>query len=98
MHRETVEKLYDERFVRMWEFYLAGSEMAFRKQGMMVFQLQLAKRQDVVPRTRDYIVLASTRLRAVDHRRNRRASLRAQITTCGNSSSGKAGTRLSLCR
>jgi cyclopropane-fatty-acyl-phospholipid synthase len=65
-HRETVEELYDERFVRMWEFYLAGSEMAFRKQGMMVFQLQLAKRQDVVPRTRDYIAQAANRLRRID--------------------------------
>ena len=40
-HRETVERLYDRRFIRMWEFYLAASEMTFRKQAMMVFQLQL---------------------------------------------------------
>ena len=40
-HREDLLKIYDERFVRMWEFYLAASEMAFREQGMMVFQLQL---------------------------------------------------------
>ncbi len=39
----------------MWEFYLAASEMAFRHQGMMVFQIQLAKRVDAVPLTRDYI-------------------------------------------
>ncbi len=39
----------------MWEFYLAASEMAFRHQGMMVFQIQLAKRVDAVPITRDYI-------------------------------------------
>ena len=39
----------------MWEFYLAASEMAFRHQGMMVFQIQLAKRVDTVPLTRDYI-------------------------------------------
>ena len=39
----------------MWEFYLASSEMAFREQAMMVFQLQLTKRQGVVPITRDYI-------------------------------------------
>ncbi len=54
-HREEVERLYDARFVRMWEFYLAASEMAFRKQNLMVFQLQLTKRQGVVPITRDYI-------------------------------------------
>ena len=40
----------------MWEFYLAASEMAFREQAMMVFQLQLTKRQGVVPMTRDYIM------------------------------------------
>ncbi len=49
-HRDAIEQIYDLRFVRMWEFYLAASEMAFRKQAMMVFHLQLTKRQDVVPR------------------------------------------------
>jgi cyclopropane-fatty-acyl-phospholipid synthase len=39
----------------MWQFYLVGSELAFRRIGHMVFQLQLAKRQDAVPLTRDYI-------------------------------------------
>jgi len=63
-HREEVERLYDARFVRMWEFYLAAAEMAFREQAMMVFQLQLAKRQGVVPMTRDYIARDSARLRA----------------------------------
>jgi cyclopropane-fatty-acyl-phospholipid synthase len=53
--RDEAAKLYDERFCRMWEFYLAGSETSFRVDGNMVFQLQLAKRQDVVPLTRDYI-------------------------------------------
>ena len=47
--------MYDERFCRMWEFYLVGSEVAFRVYGHMVFHIQLAKRQDVVPRTRDYV-------------------------------------------
>jgi cyclopropane-fatty-acyl-phospholipid synthase len=63
-HREQVERLYDARFVRMWEFYLAAAEMAFREQAMMVLQLQLAKRQGVVPMTRDYIVRETMRLRA----------------------------------
>ena len=71
-HRETVHQLYDERFVRMWQFYLAGSEMAFREQGMMVFQIQITKRQDVVPRTRDYIAREFARLRALDHNPRRR--------------------------
>jgi cyclopropane-fatty-acyl-phospholipid synthase len=65
-HREEVEKLYDQRFTRMWEFYLAASEMAFREQAMMVFQLQLTKRQGIVPMTRDYIAREEARLRALE--------------------------------
>ncbi len=65
-HREDLEKIYDASFVRMWEFYLAASEMTFREQGMMVFQLQLAKRQGVVPITRDYITREEARLRTVE--------------------------------
>ncbi len=73
-HRETVERLYDARFVRMWEFYLAASEMAFVKQNMMVFQIQLTKRQGTVPITRDYIAAEEARLRAREG--ERRAPLR----------------------
>jgi cyclopropane-fatty-acyl-phospholipid synthase len=47
----------------MWEFYLAGSEMSFRKQNLMNFQIQLSKRQGVVPMTRDYIGREEARLR-----------------------------------
>jgi cyclopropane-fatty-acyl-phospholipid synthase len=54
-NRERVKALYDERFCRMWEFYLAGCEVSFRNMGQMVFQIQLARRQDAVPLTRDYI-------------------------------------------
>jgi cyclopropane-fatty-acyl-phospholipid synthase len=63
-HREEVERLYDQRFVRMWEFYLAASEMSFRHSGLMVFQLQITKREGVVPITRDYIARTEARLRA----------------------------------
>jgi cyclopropane-fatty-acyl-phospholipid synthase len=62
-HREEAKALYDERFCRMWEFYLAGSETSFRVDGFMVFQIQLAKRQDVAPRTRDYIGEREAQLR-----------------------------------
>jgi cyclopropane-fatty-acyl-phospholipid synthase len=65
-HKEAAAALYDERFVRMWEFYLACSEMSFRKQNVMVFQIQLSKRQGVVPITRDYIVEEEKRLRAME--------------------------------
>jgi cyclopropane-fatty-acyl-phospholipid synthase len=47
--------MYDERFCRMWEFYLVVSEISFRNLDEMVFQIQLARRRDVVPLTRDYI-------------------------------------------
>ena len=60
---EEARRVYDDRFVRMWEFYLAASEMAFRHQGMMVFQIQVAKRVDSVPITRGYIERAEERLR-----------------------------------
>jgi cyclopropane-fatty-acyl-phospholipid synthase len=65
-HREQVERLYDQRFVRMWEFYLAASEMAFREQGLMVIQMQLTKRQGIVPMTRDYIAREEARLRGLE--------------------------------
>jgi cyclopropane-fatty-acyl-phospholipid synthase len=64
--REEAVRLYDERFARMWEFYLAGSEMSFRKQNLMNFQIQIAKRQGVVPMTRDYIVGEEARLRGIE--------------------------------
>ncbi len=64
--REEAVQLYDERFARMWEFYLACSEMSFRKQNMMNFQIQLTKRQGVVPMTRDYIGREETKLRGIE--------------------------------
>lgn len=65
-HREEAKALYDERFCRMWEFYLASSESAFRWQNLMVFQIQLAHKQDSVPITRDYIAQEEDRLRKID--------------------------------
>lgn len=53
--RAEAAALYDERFCRMWEFYLAASEIAFRFQDHMVFQIQLARDHDDVPRSRDYM-------------------------------------------
>ncbi len=51
-----VADLYDERFVRMWEYYLVLCEIGFRRRTMVVFQMQLARRLDALPITRDYIV------------------------------------------
>lgn len=50
-----IEEMFDPRFRRMWEFYLAASEISFRDGGHMVFQLQLAKQPDAVPLTRAYL-------------------------------------------
>lgn len=54
-HRKDVAQIYDERFCRMWEMYLAGCEMGFRYEGLAVFQIQLAKKLETVPLTRDYM-------------------------------------------
>lgn len=54
-NRDKLGPLYDLRFQRMWEFYLAGCEAAFRHSSLVVFQIQLANRIDSVPLTRDYI-------------------------------------------
>jgi cyclopropane-fatty-acyl-phospholipid synthase len=65
-HRDEVVRLYDQRFVRMWEFYLACSEMAFRLGEMVVFQVQMAKQKGLTPPTRDYIAREETRLRGIE--------------------------------
>ncbi len=62
-NRDEAARLYDERFCRMWEFYLAGSETSFRVDGHMVFQIQIARRQDSVPLTRGYIPEREAELR-----------------------------------
>jgi cyclopropane-fatty-acyl-phospholipid synthase len=54
-NREAIVALHDERFARMFEFYFAGSELAFRHNGQVVFQIQLARRQDAVPLSRNYL-------------------------------------------
>jgi cyclopropane-fatty-acyl-phospholipid synthase len=53
--RADAARLYDERFCRMWEFYLAGAEMDFRYLRTMVFQIQIAREIDAVPIRRDYM-------------------------------------------
>jgi cyclopropane-fatty-acyl-phospholipid synthase len=65
-NRDRAAKLYDERFCRMWEFYLAGSECAFRYGGMNNFQIQFVKDQHVLPMTRDYIRAEETRLQKIE--------------------------------
>jgi cyclopropane-fatty-acyl-phospholipid synthase len=63
---DDARRLYDDRFCRMWEFYLASSEAAFRYQNVAVFQIQLARRQETVPLTREYLAHEKERLRACE--------------------------------
>jgi cyclopropane-fatty-acyl-phospholipid synthase len=59
-NREAVRAMYDERFCRMWEFYLVSCEVGFRIGDIMVMQMQMARRQDAVPLTRDYLAGGAT--------------------------------------
>ena len=64
-NRARAEEIYDERFCRMWEFYLAGAEASFRWQDLVVVQFQLTSRNDTLPLTRDYIGSAKRRWRCM---------------------------------
>ena len=55
-HRAEVAALADERFCRMWEFYLAAVQIGFRNGSNMVFQLMLSRKIDAVPISRDYMM------------------------------------------
>jgi cyclopropane-fatty-acyl-phospholipid synthase len=61
-NRAKIAKLLDERFCRMWEFYLIGSELTFVYSGHMVWQMQMAKMKDTLPLTRDYLAAAESEL------------------------------------
>jgi cyclopropane-fatty-acyl-phospholipid synthase len=65
-NRARARAMFDERFCRMWEFFLITSELAFRHGGHMVFQVQLAKAVDAAPYVRDYIGAAETALRRME--------------------------------
>jgi cyclopropane-fatty-acyl-phospholipid synthase len=65
-HQDEIVSLYHERFYRMWLFYLAGAEAAFRYGGMVNWQVQYVKRRDAIPMSRDYMYEESTRLREME--------------------------------
>jgi cyclopropane-fatty-acyl-phospholipid synthase len=54
-----IAEIYDDRFCRMWEFYLASCEAGFRHSGLVDFHIQLARRIDAVPLTRDFLYRTS---------------------------------------
>ncbi len=61
-----ITELYDARFFRMWQFYLAGAEAAFRHGGLVNWQLQYVKRRDAIPMTREYMDEEGRRLRGLE--------------------------------
>lgn len=66
LHKDEIEALYDEKFYRMWLYYLAGAEQSFRHGNMVNWQLLYVKDRTAIPMTRDYMEQESARLRLVD--------------------------------
>ena len=64
-HEAEITGLYDTRFFRMWQFYLAGAIAAFRHDGHLVFQIQLTRKRDAVPIVRTYMEREEERLRGI---------------------------------
>jgi cyclopropane-fatty-acyl-phospholipid synthase len=68
-NRERIAAMYDERFCRMWEFYLISAEMMFRTGSQLVFHMQLARKRDAAPIVRDYVTDLQRRYRTVEPER-----------------------------
>ena len=67
-NREAIVAMYDERFYRLWQFYLAASLTLFRDAAMGVYQLQYLRRREATPLTRDYMFRDEQRLLAGTNR------------------------------
>ncbi len=76
LNRHRARALYDERFCRMWEFYLSSSECAFRFGSMANMQIQIVRDRNVLPLTRTYMQDEEDRLRALDSRRRHLRSVK----------------------
>ena len=68
-NRGKVAEMYDERFCRMWEFYLVSAEMMFRTGSQLVFHMQLARQRDAAPITRDYVTDTQRRFQQIESQR-----------------------------
>jgi cyclopropane-fatty-acyl-phospholipid synthase len=68
-NRDRIRALYDERFCRMWEFYLVSAEMMFLTGSQLVFQMQLSRKRDAVPIVRDYVTDAERQYRETEPER-----------------------------
>lgn len=77
-NRHRAKAIYDERFCRMWEFYLAAAETTFRHGGMNNFQIQFTRSQHALPMTRNYMITEEERLRAIDSKSPRLKSVPAE--------------------
>lgn len=84
-NRAAAEALYDDRFCRMWEYYLAACETAFRFGNLVVFQIQLTKELAALPITRDYIMEAESRLQQKERRLQARSGLELPLGSAANS-------------
>jgi cyclopropane-fatty-acyl-phospholipid synthase len=73
-NRARIRAIYDERFCRMWEFYLIASELSFRVADLMIFHLQIAKDRKAVPLLRDYMVDRERELLAAERAPQLRAA------------------------
>ena len=65
-NRAKIAAMYDERFCRMWEFYLISAEMMFRTGSQLVFHMQLARKRDAAPIVRDYVTDLQRRYRQIE--------------------------------
>lgn len=81
--RDQIVALYDERFYRMWTFYLAGCHVSFMHGGLVNYQLQFARARDALPITRDYMIEAEQRLRGGGIAGDGDAGLRIEGAYCG---------------
>ena len=71
--KAKIVAMYDERFFRMWEFYLAGGVVAFESGSMCNYQLQYVRDRRALPITRDYMIAKELEYRTADTQRARRA-------------------------
>jgi cyclopropane-fatty-acyl-phospholipid synthase len=66
MHKDEIVKMYDEKFYRMWLYYLAGAEQSFRHGNMVNWQVLYVKDREAIPMTREYMEAEAARLRAAE--------------------------------
>jgi cyclopropane-fatty-acyl-phospholipid synthase len=93
--RSEIAAMFDERFCRMWEFYLQLCEAAFRHRTLVVFQMQMAKQMGALPITRDYVYGdgAETTHQAAPADNTNKAAIKRRARTAAKSVSGASGRR-----